>query len=166
MEVCGTIDELNSVLGLVRAESSPEQSLPEDIDRLLERVQHQLFAMSADLAVLSASASETVAREQPRLGATDVAALEEAIDCNEAALMPLEGFILPTGPRPAAGLHVARTVCRRAERRLVTLARQPAIEVPAASLAYLNRLSDLLFVLARSICARANHGDALWRKDS
>ena len=156
LETVGTIDELNATLGMVRAEL-----LPEDIDRLIERIQHELFAIMAELA--AAGADVPGART---MGATDVRALEEAIDRYEAALEPLREFILPAGTRPAAGLQLARTVCRRAERRLITLARDQRSNVAGSLTAYLNRLSDLLFVLARAVNARAGHGDAPWRKGS
>jgi len=161
VEVCGALDELNSLLGLVRAES-----LPEAVDQLLQRLQHELFAMGAELAAARATASEAGGDTAGQLDSSHVAALEEAIDRYQAALRPLAGFILPAGPRSAAGLHVARAVCRRAERRLVTLAGEPDANVPPVLMAYLNRLSDLLFILARTVCARAGGGDVLWCKDA
>lgn len=147
VEVCGTVDELNSLLGLVRAEP-----LPEDIDRLLQRLQHELFMMLGELAVSPMVASEMSGSTSPRLEPSHVKAMEDAIDRYEATLPPLGGFVLPAGSRSAAGLHVARTVCRRAERRLVTLSRQDDANVPTTLMAYLNRLSDLLFVLSRAVC--------------
>jgi cob(I)alamin adenosyltransferase len=142
IEVCGTIDELNCVLGLVRAEQPAEP-----IDALLERIQHELFEIGAEVAGAE-SAADT----------GHVKTLEDAIDRFDAPLEPLEGFILPGGGRTAAGLHLARAVCRRAERRLVTLIRQceqdhdPNRKISPVATAYLNRLGDLLFVLARATC--------------
>ena len=152
-EVCGTIDELNTVLGLVRA-----SRVPEDVDRLLDRIQNRLFALGAEVARLGAESSSGC-----RIETTDVRTLEEAIDNFDMELSPLQNFILPGGKRAAAELHFARTVCRRAERRLVAMIR----EVPglaAEILVYLNRLSDLLFVLARLVNQRAGQPETIWRK--
>ena len=148
LEVCGTLDELNATLGMARAESLPEDRLPEDIDRLLRQIQSELFSVGAQLAT-----------EEPTAGSDlpSVEALEKAIDRYDAELPPIRHFILPAGSRAAAALHVARTVCRRAERRLVTLIGPSGPETVADPLAYLNRLSDLLFVLART----ANAADGL-----
>jgi cob(I)alamin adenosyltransferase len=134
LEVCGTLDELNATLGLARAES-----LPEDVDRLLHRIQEDLFSVAADM----------IFDDSHRIGQSHVADLERAIDHYDAKLEPLGGFIVPGGTRAAAATHVARTVCRRAERRIAALARDPERQPPPLILAYLNRLSDLLFVLAR-----------------
>jgi cob(I)alamin adenosyltransferase len=152
-EVCGTVDELNTVLGLARA-----ASLPEDVAGLLDRVQSQLFDLGAEVARLGA---ETDSR--CRIVPADIRALEEAIDRFDAELPPLRNFILPGGIFAAAELHFARAVCRRAERSLVGLLR----EVPALSpesLIYLNRLSDLLFVLARLVNARAGQAETIWQE--
>ena len=156
LEAVGTIDELNSLLGLIRAES-----LPEDIDRLIERLQCELFSMAADLA-----AGDSTADRPGRIGVDKVRQLEEAIDRHEEVLRPLREFILPAGTRAAAGLHVARTVCRRAERRLVTLVRAGNAPRAAGSLVYLNRLGDLLFVLARAANAAAGRQDVPWREET
>jgi cob(I)alamin adenosyltransferase len=141
LEVCGTLDELNAVLGMARAES-----LPEDVDRLLRQIQGDLFSVAAQLTT-------------PETDPASVEALERAIDRYDAELPPLRHFILPAGSRAGAALHVARTVCRRAERRLVTLIGTSESETAAGPLAYLNRLSDLLFVLARTANAADGQKD-------
>jgi cob(I)alamin adenosyltransferase len=156
IEACGTVDELNACLGLARAEA-----LPRDIDDLLHRVQHDLFSVGSDLA-MPAPATGALGM----LSASTVARLERAIDLYDGQLAPLSEFILPGGTRAAALLHAARTVCRRAERRVVSLSSAqpyPADLVPVIS--YLNRLSDLLFVLPRVLNARAGKGDEIWRKE-
>ncbi|NLX55844.1 MAG: cob(I)yrinic acid a,c-diamide adenosyltransferase [Planctomycetaceae bacterium] len=156
IEACGTVDELNAWLGLVRAEP-----LPQEIDALLHRVQHELFCVGADLA-MPAPATGALGLVGP--GA--VSQLEREIDLYDGQLPPLNEFILPGGTRAAALLHGARTVCRRAERRVVSLAAaQPDPRELDAVIRYLNRLSDLLFVLPRLLNARAAVGDEIWRKD-
>ena len=152
-ETVGTVDELNALLGMVRAESpSP------DIDALLDRIQHDLFDLGAELAT-----PEPAKLELCLIGTADVEALERAIDRFEGQLAPLANFILPGGTRAAATLHLARTVCRRAERRLVTLVRESQQPVSPVPLVYLNRLSDLLFVLARAANAAEGRGDVVWK---
>ena len=150
LEVCGTIDELSAVLGLVRTDP-----LPAEIDRLLERVQHDLCRVGAELATVR---THTV-------GPKHVKATEEAIDRYQEKLEPLGEFILPTGTRAAAGLHLARAVCRRAERRLATLGRSGRQETSPHLTAYLNRLADLLFVLGRAVNAEAGQADIRWNKN-
>jgi cob(I)alamin adenosyltransferase len=138
------------------------EKLPPDVDDLLERIQNELFDIGAELAT-----PQPEAKGIARAAAEQVAALERAIDHYEAGLTALKTFILPGGCKAAAWLHLARTVCRRAERRLVTLARQKADTAEAISptlLVYVNRLSDLLFVLARSVNADAKVPDWHWRK--
>jgi cob(I)alamin adenosyltransferase len=154
IEVCGTIDELNALLAVVRA--GPLQA---EVDRLLERVQNELFAAGAELVT-----PDPAARGVQWIGPDHVKALEADIDRHEQALPPLGQFILPGGTRAAAGLHLARTVCRRAERRLVTLIRRSEEPVSLVLMAYLNRLSDLLFVLARYENAQAGRPDVVWQK--
>jgi len=139
MEFIGTLDELNSLLGMGRAER-----LPEPLDAVLHRIQAELF-------VLGAEAIGTGPRqESSTLTDQDVRRLETDGDRLDAGLPPLATFVLPGGSTAGAVLHLARSVCRRAERRLVTLLGQRADAVCPAGLAYLNRLSDLLFVLARA----------------
>jgi cob(I)alamin adenosyltransferase len=145
----GTADECNAALGLARA-----AGLAPELDELLAHVQAQLFVVGADLATPGESATI------PRVDAAEVAFLEEAIDHLEDGLEPLRQFILPGGTPAAAQLHLARTVCRRAERWAVSLAREEPVS--AQVLAYLNRLSDFLFVAARAANARANTPDVPW----
>jgi cob(I)alamin adenosyltransferase len=152
-EVCGTVDELNTVLGLARA-----AGLPDDVDRLLDRIQSQLFDLGAEVARLGAETNSAC-----RIDAAQVRGLEEAIDRFDAELPPLRNFILPGGTHAAAQLHFARAVCRRAERWLVGLRRETP-ELSAEILVYLNRLSDLLFVLARLVNARAGQTETIWRQ--
>jgi len=157
IEACGTVDELNTLLGLVRAES-----LPEDIDRLLERLQHELFAVGAELATRGSARAGFV-----RIGDRHVERLEQEIDFFQASVSPLQQFILPGGVRAAALLHVARTTCRRTERRVVSLDATSGGSHPVSGIIrFLNRLGDLLFVLPRVLNARANVPDEHWRKDA
>jgi cob(I)alamin adenosyltransferase len=136
----GDVDELNAVLGLVRAQAGAGE-----LDRLLADVQRDLFALGAQLADPKAM----VAERKPKAAVTTshVERLERAIDLHQAELPPLQAFILPGGTPLGALLHLARTVCRRAERAMVALSRTHALD--PLLLAYANRLSDLLFVLAR-----------------
>lgn len=143
----GDVDELNSVLGVLLCES-----LPEDLSELLVGVQHALFDLGGELSIPGA-----------QMLAVDVAAqLERAIDRYNEALPPLKDFILPGGSRAAALAHLARAVCRRAERSLVALAAGEAVS--DAGRQYLNRLSDLLFVLARHLNRCEGRSDVLWQK--
>ncbi len=154
IEAYGTVDELNALLGLARAET-----LGGDFDQLLARIQNELFDLGAELATPDPQAKHTAI-----IGATHIADLEAAIDRYEAQLAPLKQFILPGGTRGAAIVHLARTVCRRAERRLVTLAASEPVSQTA--IIYLNRLSDLLFVLARAINQAGGSPDVPWQKSS
>ncbi len=143
----GEVDELNSLLGLLLCEE-----LPAEVTTLLTGVQHRLFDLGGELSIPGAQL----------LAANSATALEAAIDRYNAELAPLKEFILPGGSRAAAATHLARSVCRRAERALVALgATEP---VSDAARQYLNRLSDLLFVLARHLNAGAGCGDVLWQK--
>lgn len=156
IEAYGTVDELNSVLGLVRADEPPR-----DIDYVLSAIQHDLFTLGAELAT-----PEPQEHDLDRIGAGHIERLERAIDDFDAELPPLREFILPGGERIAAGLHLARTVCRRAERCVVTLAEAPGENVRREAIIYLNRLSDLLFVLARAANRLAGRQDTPWRKEA
>jgi cob(I)alamin adenosyltransferase len=150
----GAVDELNALLGVVRAalgEKDPAR-------RLLDTVQRDLFAAGAQLADPRARIGEK--REKASFAMDRVLALEKEIDLREARLPPLRNFILPGGSNAGALLHVARTVCRRAEREAVALQRSIAIDPPL--LAYLNRLSDLLFVLARDVNEQAGKPEESW----
>ena len=150
----GAVDELNAAIGLARA---LEPAALEDA--LLQAIQRDLFAIGGQVASPE-PARVAKALVKAALDEGRVAALEAAIDSAESALPPLEGFILPAGTPKAAALHVARTVCRRAERCVVTLSREASLT--PVILPYLNRLSDLLFVLARRANAAAGRADVAW----
>jgi cob(I)alamin adenosyltransferase len=150
----GDIDELNSVLGLARA------GTPSDFfDALLENIQRDLFSIGGHLATPDPDKVRK-ALAKAVLSSTRVAEFEAAIDAADVELSPLKAFVLPGGTDKAARLHVARAVCRRAERSVVALARED--DVPPFFLVYLNRLSDLLFTLARLANHRAGMGDVTW----
>jgi cob(I)alamin adenosyltransferase len=135
----GTVDELNSAIGVALA-----GGLDQAIAAPLTRIQHELFNVGSDLCLLEEDKQKL---EVPRIEARHVTALEQLMDELTAELGPLENFILPGGTPGAAALHLARTICRRAERRVVTLERAEAVGEHVR--VYLNRLSDLLFVMAR-----------------
>ena len=147
IEAIGAVDELNSVLGTLLSEK-----LPDGVRACLDNVQNDLFDLGGELSVPGHAI----------MSKAHVERLERALDGFNKALPPLKDFILPAGSRPAALAHVARTVCRRAERRVVTLARKQ--KCAPALLAYVNRLSDLLFVLARGLNRAAGHPDVLWQQ--
>ena len=147
----GTVDELNSVLGLVLAAGPPNELRP-----WLERIQNELFDLGADLSVPLEDA-----RERLRVVGEQVDWLEELCDRVNLRLEPLRSFVLPGGTEVAARLHLARTVCRRAERCAVALSADAPVN-PVA-IAYLNRLSDLLFILARAANAEAGYPEPLWK---
>jgi cob(I)alamin adenosyltransferase len=151
IEAYGTIDELNAVLGTARAQGLGEA------DALVGRLQDELFAVGSALADPNPEGPFHAAIHEAH-----VARLEAAIDALEAELPPLTRFILPGGTAAAATLHLARTVCRRAERQAVRLGHTPGEHVPRTLIVYLNRLSDLLFVLARAINHRAGVADVPW----
>jgi len=148
IEAIGTIDELNSVLGVLLAEP-----LPEAIAACLTDIQHDLFDLGGELSIPG------------HFAITDahVARAEAVVEAFNADLAPLKEFILPGGSRAAALAHVARTVCRRAERLLIRLAATESVS--ERSRVYLNRISDLLFVLARAINHAASRPDVLWQKE-
>jgi len=147
IEAMGAVDELNSFVGLLLAES-----LDDDLRGALTGVQHDLFELGGELSIPG----------HDRVAAAHVTRLEQLLDRHNADLGPLKDFILPGGSRAAALCHLARAVCRRAERQLVALA--SAASVSPYALQYLNRLSDLLFVLSRVINRRGGHADVLWQK--
>lgn len=151
VEAYGDVDELNSVLGVVRAAGS----LGAPFDELLAAIQSRLFDVGAELA--NGKGKDLGI---PLVAEDDVVAIERAIDRAEEELAPLRTFVLPGGSPLAASLHIARTVCRRAERRVVALARTH--EVRGEVLRYLNRLSDLCFTLARRANAHAKVADVPW----
>lgn len=149
----GTVDELNAVLGLARA-----HGLDSAAAGLVAQLQNDLFVVGSALA--------DAAPDGPFFNAITgehVAFLETTIDGLETALEPLTHFILPGGTPPAAHIHLARTVCRRAERLTIELSRRPGEAVSKTLIVYLNRLSDLLFVLARAVNHRAGVPDILWK---
>ena len=154
VEAYGDVDELNAAIGLARAlESMPR------VDEVLVAVQRDLFGLGALLATPDLDRM----RQQLAKARVDegrITELERAIDDGERELEPLRAFIVPGGTPKAAALHVARTVCRRAERRVVHLARD--VEIPPLVVIYLNRLSDLLFVLARVAGRRGGAGEVTW----
>jgi cob(I)alamin adenosyltransferase len=151
----GAIDELNAVLGTVLA-----LPLASDLSDELGQVQVELFTVGSELATLPGQATAAL----PRVPADWSTRLEGWIDAHESTLTPLQNFILPGGTPAAAQMHLARCVCRRAEREVVRLAR--TAPVAPALLAYLNRLSDYLFVVARVANARAGIADVPWRPAS
>ena len=151
---CGDVDELNAALGMAMTLA------PAADDReLLETIQRDLFTIGSELATPDPAKLAQVLTG-PRVGEAHVAVLERAIDACEATLEPLRNFILPGGTPKAAAFHLARTVCRRAERAVVRLGHETTVS--ADILKYLNRLSDLLFVLARAANARAGGRDITW----
>lgn len=148
----GDVDELNAVIGVVRSH------VRADLSRFLLGVQKDLFALGAQLADPSRKVASK--RAKAAISPARVRRLEKAIDTREARLPPLRAFVMPDGPPGAAHLHVARAVCRRAERSVVTLARET--EVDPRIVVYLNRLSDLLFVLARYESHKAGSAEERW----
>ena len=155
VEAYGAVDETNACLGLTRIHTRDDQVL----DPILARIQNELFDLGADLATPERGLREGATAL--RIVEAQVARLEREIDHLNAELSPLNSFVLPGGSEAAAALHLARTVCRRAERLAVALADLPGQDVSGPALRYLNRLSDLLFTAARWANARG-HGDVLW----
>ena len=148
IEAIGAVDELNATIGVLLAEA-----LPDEIVDCLTEVQHDLFDLGGELSIPGYSAVRDA----------HVDRIEQAIGRFNADLKPLKEFILPGGSRAASLAHVARTVCRRAERTLVHLGASTTVSDPVRR--YMNRLSDLLFVLARVLNREASQPDVLWRKD-
>ena len=144
----GTVDEANCAIGLVLA-----SSVPETIGTLLTAVQHQLFDLGGELCIPGHSA----------IFDADIERLEQHLDAHNEPLPPLKDFILPGGGEAAARCHLARTIVRRAERETVTLSRIEAVRPEA--IRYLNRLSDLLFVLARVLARASGEGETLWNHE-
>jgi cob(I)alamin adenosyltransferase len=147
IEAVGAVDELNSQIGVLLAEA-----LSEPITKLLTEVQHDLFDLGGELSIPGYTA----------IAEAHVSRLEDALDAFNADLAPLKEFILPGGARAAALCHVCRSVCRRAERRVVSLA--AAEQISPLAQRYLNRLSDLLFVLCRVLNRSAGGSDVLWNR--
>jgi len=144
----GTVDELNSTIGFVLA-----QEIPPAVRESLTQIQHDLFDLGGELCIPGMA----------MVHEADVERLEQTLDGFNADLPALKDFILPGGGMAAAACHVARTVCRRAEREVVTLARSEPVRPEAVR--YLNRLSDLLFVLARVLARASGHGEVLWQHE-
>jgi cob(I)alamin adenosyltransferase len=143
----GTTDELNSTLGMVLAVAD----IPVPVREALNQIQHDLFDLGGELCIPG----------MEMVHAADIDRLESVLDAFNADLPPLKEFILPGGGMAAACCHVARTVCRRAEREVVALARVESVRPEATK--YLNRLSDLLFVIARVLARSSGHGEVLWQ---
>lgn len=154
VEAYGDVDELNAVLGLARA----AEPMPR-IDEVLVPIQRDLFAIGALLATPDREKMQSHLTKA-QIDDERIKDLEHAIDDGDAELEPLKSFIVPGGSHKAAVLHVARTVCRRAERRVVELASET--EIPTLVVIYLNRLSDLLFTLARVANKRSGAGEVTW----
>jgi cob(I)alamin adenosyltransferase len=152
----GTVDETNASIGMARIHLGGGHA---DVDAILGRIQNDLFDLGADLTV--PEGGQKAAREPLRVVDAQVKRLEDEIDKLNSELKPLRSFVLPGGSAAAAALHVARTVCRRAERCMVELAAQQGEHVSAPALKYINRLSDLLFVASRYVNERGE-GDVLW----
>jgi len=149
VEAYGSVDECNSAVGVVLA----VPGLPAEIHELLTTVQHELFDLGGELCIPGHRA----------ITAAQVLRLEQALDGLNERLPPLKEFILPGGGTAAAACHVARTICRRAERRCWTLARTRTLA--AEPLQYLNRLSDLLFVIARVLARHESGSEVLWKHE-
>ena len=149
----GTVDEANAAIGMARLHTTGAA------DAMLARIQNDLFDLGADLTV--PERGDAIGKPALRVTQAQVDRLESEIDLLNAELQPLRSFVLPGGTPGAAALHVARTVCRRAERGIVELAASPDEPVSAAALKYINRLSDLLFVMSRYVNDRGA-GDVLW----
>jgi cob(I)alamin adenosyltransferase len=148
----GSVDELNAVLGIAR--STP---LTDSLDAMLAQVQHQLFSIGAELATPNPEEHDLKWDGEPH-----VSQLEQWIDAMEGDLPPLRSFILPGGSPQAAHLHLARTVCRRVEREIVSLSHNPRVSDVSHIIIYLNRLSDMLFVMARRANQYQNVADVPW----
>lgn len=152
IEAYGTVDELSAAVGLAAAGDVPERTA-----RLLEDVQRALFRAGAELA------TPVPERRSAALTPQHTRRLEEEIDRLEGELPPLKNFILPGGAPSAAALHLARAICRRAERRILALAAHGEDDVSPEVVRYINRLGDLLFMLARDANAAASRGDVVWK---
>jgi len=156
VEAYGDVDELNATIGVARASGAPADA---EIDAILARVQQDLFAIGALLATPDRERMR-LHLDKAKIDQERIGELEGVIDAADAELEPLRAFILPGGSPKAAALHVARTVCRRAERRIVDIAAE--MEIPPLVVVYLNRLSDVLFTLARLANKRASTEETTW----
>jgi cob(I)alamin adenosyltransferase len=164
IEAYGDIDELNSIIGLVRRANLDEpgpDTARTHIDQILERVQNELFNLGSLLATLP----EDLTPQQPRVEERHIERLEHEIDAMNEHLPPLRSFTLPGGGQVSSWLHLARTVCRRSERRLVTLmTAEPATD--AVAVKYVNRLSDMLYVMGRWNVRERGESEPLWKPES
>lgn len=158
IEAYGTVDETNAALGLVRQHTGTADLA--SLDAMLARIQNELFDLGADLCV--PDRGQKLEYPPLRILPDQAVKLEREIDALNEALAPLKSFVLPGGHPAAAALHLARTICRRAERLMVHLHDTPDEPVGAAALAYVNRLSDFLFVASRYVNHVAGAGDILW----
>ncbi len=154
IEAYGTVDELNAALGMIRT-----QKIPVAIATCLEQIQNELFAVGAELAT-----PDPVAHGTRWIGDPHIEQIERAIDQFEEQLPKLTQFILPSGCESASRTHLARAICRRAERHVVTLCRTPGESISEHLIVYLNRLGDLLFVLSRALNAAAGTSEQAWQK--
>jgi cob(I)alamin adenosyltransferase len=145
----GTVDELNSTIGMVLA----CEGVPPDVREALTQVQHELFDLGGELCIPGMA----------MVNDADITRLESVLDGFNEPLPPLKDFILPGGGMAAACCHLARTVCRRAEREVIALAREEAVRPQAQR--YLNRLSDLLFVICRVLARAGGHGEVIWQHE-
>lgn len=158
IEAYGTVDETNTVIGLVRLHTKQTELLV--LDEMLGRIQNELFDLGADLCV--PDRGQKLEWEPLRILLSQAERLEQEIDQLNEDLSPLRSFVLPGGVSAAAYLHQARTVCRRAERLMVALKNVEGEVVSDAAMAYVNRLSDFLFVASRWANVKAGDGDVLW----
>jgi cob(I)alamin adenosyltransferase len=158
IEAYGTVDETNTVIGLVRLHTTQAELAL--LDEMLGRIQNELFDLGADLCV--PDRGQKLEWEPLRILPSQAERLEQEIDQLNEMLSPLRSFVLPGGVAAAAYLHQARTVCRRAERLMVTLKGVEGEVVSDAAMAYINRLSDFLFVASRWANVKAGDGDVLW----
>lgn len=162
----GEVDELNATIGLVRCElardprAPGEQAFCDAIDRELARIQQELFNLGAELATPAAAEGHARLKVEAR----HIEALEQSIDRYNEPLEPLRSFILPGGGPTGSAAHLARTVCRRAERQAVELASSEPVRGEA--LRYLNRLSDWLFVIARAVASKLGYAEVLWDQEN
>ncbi|HWN55568.1 MAG TPA: cob(I)yrinic acid a,c-diamide adenosyltransferase [Methylomirabilota bacterium] len=161
IEAYGTVDELNAIIGLARvfnAERLKKGKAPRWLDGILRRIQNELFDLGSELA----TPDDAVYEGMHRVGEPEVKALEALMDQCQKDLQPLKSFTLPGGGRVGGFLHQARTVCRRAERQVLALSRVEPIS--PWTIAYVNRLSDLLFVLSRWVARKGGETEYLWER--
>ncbi len=149
----GTVDELNSTIGVVLAQADLEKNNPDAVREALVQIQHDLFDLGGELCIPGMA----------MIHDADIDRLETTLDSFNADLPALKDFILPGGGMAAASCHIARTVCRRAEREVVSLSHVEQVRPEA--IRYLNRLSDLLFVIARVFARASGHGEVLWQHE-